>query len=195
MNTPEFVSRFLQDTIYYRTHPIIRNACPLGKALRNSKSKLQKDFECYLRSKGILLVDYASFFTCQGAKYIQTLEAISEKYPDKQFVMWCDRDLSYRSNTKWLYLADIRGSFNRSRQIRHFEILRNYLYPSTPNRGCEECSPPNDKPPFHICTFCSKILCEECTLKNTYEYKGFSYIKCTCKDLYGNSYIIPLSGF
>lgn len=190
MNTPEFLNGFVTDMIYYRNHPVPKPT---------EKTPLQKKFESYVRSKGCLVMDYLLFFGPNGFKYLKILEDLTEKYPEKQnkVLIWCEKESLYKAKGRSIYRWDIRGSYNHKRQIRHFEILREFLFDGYTKRlGCDGCdstkrgaSPTHSSTlPYHICTLCGRRLCQKCTFDSVSSRVGFWYIKCTCKDLYGDDY-------
>lgn len=138
------------------------------------KTTKQKNFELYMKSRGIIVVDYIRLFVDQ--KYFDILSKIAYKYSDdKQCIIYVAIDQTYKSEKSILPVWNIPDDC----LSESYKFLYDYLF--NPISLCVSCS---DKNVHYFCHFCGVYYCYSCILNRLHWlYQGgfdHGYIRCNC---------------
>ena len=122
------------------------------RVVEEEKKPNQKEFEQYLKSRDIVVVDYVRIIT--NVKYFETL-TLYLKTTRKKTLLWNSLQLAYISPKCLFY------SYNLPKKptLTNFVNIYDYLFADVEERPCYVCQ---DKNPFYYCTNCGSYLCRKC---------------------------------
>ena len=159
MNACDYLSRYYLQ-VYMRD-----NLRP--KIAPNPKPKNQVEFETYLRSIGILVVDYAR--TLKDINYFNTLNRVMNINPDKKICLYSSYQLYYQYETRVFEAHCIPSKPDE----KIFQNIWDYLSNSSKSENMA-----------YYCVHCGIGLCLTCGNEriHAYSYKDwdYHYLICPC---------------
>jgi len=172
-----FLKSFFRD---FKTYKHIRMR-------EEEKTTNQKQFEIYLKTRGIVVVDYTRVI--QEPKYFETLSLYLIKTAKKTLI-WNSLQLAYISPSHTFH------SYNIPQKPQQHELKNIYEYlfmpPNDPKRFCVICADPHA---FYFCSNCSSYFCKDCLYKRikvlNRRHDELYYFSCSRCDKFHIIYKLP----